>query len=103
MERFVAENQAVVKAQRGEELGLQEKEAAMRRQFAFSFVKQREHLKVLESLVSAVTEELLQGGQLKTAWYEQLLLEQAAARGQCKCTRGCGMASVRDGCKLGVR
>ena len=79
MERFVAENQAVVKAQRGDELSAREKEIATRRQFAFSFVKQREQLKVQESLVSAVTEELIRGGQ-KTPWYEQLLLEQARVR-----------------------
>ncbi|KAL1510817.1 hypothetical protein AB1Y20_007101 [Prymnesium parvum] len=80
MERFVAENKAVVKAQRGEALTAAEKEEAVRKQFAFSFVKQREQLKVQEELVSDVTERLIREGK-KTAWYEQLLLEQDLATG----------------------
>ena len=76
MSAFLDENEAVVRAQRGEALTEAQRDEAVRRQFAFGFVKRREQLKVHEELVGAITGMLLPAGA-KSALYEQLLLEQA--------------------------
>ena len=79
---FLADNEAIVKAQRGDAMSLERKQAASRAQFAFSFVRRREHLKVHQELVTALTRRLLGERGERTPLYERLSLEQDLLTGR---------------------